>query len=114
MSLIAVKVSQTSSFTSSSGPSGTAISDHLRANVQGRLLPFTDEAVSSLTDMAKITKLYKLTSSDSGSKSSKRKAPKMNGVSGAGAPVEGESKGVVGDRAEMEAVILGIMAMKGS
>ncbi|KKK24157.1 hypothetical protein P175DRAFT_0498179 [Aspergillus ochraceoroseus IBT 24754] len=53
-SLLIVKVSVTPDITYES------ISSHLREHVQGSPLPFTDESLSSLSDVTKIKKAYKL------------------------------------------------------
>lgn len=108
-SLIAVKV------TSASVTPGTNASEHMKQNITGTILPFTDESIVPLTDIAKIKKLYKLNASDTfGSKLSKKKMPQANGTTGLDAAGEQRPAGPMDDRAELEAVILGIMAMKGS
>lgn len=108
-SLIAVKVG------GASEPATTreTVSDHLRAHVQGTLLPFKDEFLFAVSDVAKIRKLYRIASADGGGKGGKKKA------GGAGEAAGGTSAATAGrasveERAEMEAVVLGIMATKGA
>lgn len=114
-SLLAIKVGQPSD----ASLTYDSVSSHLRSNVEGGLLPFKDEYIFGLHDMAKIRKVYRITLADAGGKGGRKKGAKAgaatNGVTSAPA-IDGSatSSSVLEDRAEVEAVVLGIMAMKGS
>ncbi len=63
---------------------------HLAAQVQGTVVPFTDENIEKCTDMAKVNKYYKL-----------------NGA------LALDVKGAAAKRAEAEVLVLGAMALRG-
>ncbi|KAF2093834.1 CGI-121-domain-containing protein [Rhizodiscina lignyota] len=114
--LLVIKVGRASS---DAAVTHDSVSAHLRANVEGQLLPFNDENIVGLSDMAKIRKLYKITSADAAGKGGKKKGARADGATnGVKAALDGGGKGgpltAQEERVEMEAVILGTMAMKGS
>ncbi|KAI9845553.1 MAG: hypothetical protein M1837_004650 [Sclerophora amabilis] len=104
-SLLVVKVSTAPSITHES------VQQHLSAVVEGTALEFSDENLCTLTDLAKVRKLYKLNSVSSkqagvaNTKTGDRKEErKANGVSH---PDANEFK-------EVEAAILGAIALRGA
>jgi EKC/KEOPS complex subunit CGI121/TPRKB len=72
-------------------PAGENIDQHLKTHVEGDSVPVTDEYIAPGTDMAKVSKYYKL-----------------NGLAWLDSIKEGSLK-----RQEMEALILGAMALRG-
>ncbi|KAL4980306.1 kinase binding protein CGI-121-domain-containing protein [Aspergillus desertorum] len=88
--LLVVKISVTPDITHES------VAAHLRQNVQGTPLPFNDEALSGISDVAKIKKAYKLGSLPSGPSSKQ-----ANGTSGEK------------DR-QLELSVLGAIALRGA
>ncbi|KAK7513583.1 kinase binding protein CGI-121-domain-containing protein [Phyllosticta citriasiana] len=122
--LLAIKITSTASSSSSPSSSTThpsspfpslpahSISSHLTANVHGTPLPFTDAAIAPFTDLARVRKIYKL---DAAAPSARGKNPKKGQAAPPPLPVNGvggEKK--EGGRAEMEACVLGMMALRGS
>ncbi|KAL4906573.1 hypothetical protein BDW74DRAFT_150701 [Aspergillus multicolor] len=87
--LLVVKVSVTPDITHES------VAAHLAQNVQGTLLPFDDEALAELSDVAKIKKAYKLGS-----------LPSATSKQANGALDEGKR--------QLELSILGAMALRGA
>ena len=94
------------------------MTQHLSANIQGTALAFTDASLSGITDIERVKKAYKLGSTSGGGskggggkKKGGRDAVNLNGVSG-GDVIKAQSEGE--DRGEMEIMILGMMALKGS
>ena len=80
------------------------------------MLPFHEGSIFALSDVGKIRKLYKITLPHAGGKGGKKRGGRpTNGVN-VGRDDDGSVAPAVlaEERAEMEAVILGIMAMKGS
>ncbi|KAK8166657.1 kinase binding protein CGI-121-domain-containing protein [Phyllosticta citrichinensis] len=118
--LLAIKITSTTpsppppSTTPSPSPSLPAqtISSHLTANVHGTPLPFTDAAIAPFTDLPRVRKIYKL---DAAAPSARGRNPKKGQAAPPPLPVNGvggEGKG--DERAEMEASVLGMMALRGS
>ncbi|KAF2090119.1 CGI-121-domain-containing protein [Saccharata proteae CBS 121410] len=97
--LVAIKVS--------SGPAVTAesVQSHLSTSVEGTSIPFSDESLAKFTDFARIRKIYKLDAAASGGKKGK-----PNGVNGTANGTGSQ----LSEAKEMEACVLGIMALKGS
>jgi EKC/KEOPS complex subunit CGI121/TPRKB len=93
-SLLAIKVLPASASTE-------IVATHLQDSVRGKPLPFTDETIAQHSDMALIRKIYKLSSSNT-----IRGAASSSSVNGTRSK-EKEIK-------EAEAVVLGMMAIKGS
>ncbi|KAF1990505.1 CGI-121-domain-containing protein [Aulographum hederae CBS 113979] len=94
-SLLAIKVSSTLTT--------EQIQSHLQEHVQGTSLPFSDASIAELNDLSKIRKIYKL-DQPAGKPGGARQGKKgKNADQSAG---EG--------RREMEAVVLGMMALRGS
>jgi EKC/KEOPS complex subunit CGI121/TPRKB len=83
------------------------IQAHLTANVEGDSLPFTDDSIASLTDMARIKKIYKL-NSGGGAKKTK------GAVNGAGINGGNENGKDQDEVKELEVAVLGAMALRGS
>lgn len=95
--------------------SADQVQAHLSASVEGTAVPFTDESLSEFSDLARIRKTYKL---DAALPSQKGKNPpknkkQSNGVAYLNGSTADQSP-PADDRKEMEACILGIMALKGS
>jgi EKC/KEOPS complex subunit CGI121/TPRKB len=106
---VSLPPSSTSETTTAPSVSPSNIQTHITANVEGDPLPFTDSSIASLTDFARVKKIYKLNSS--GGSSTKKGKPAVNGsghheVNGAG--------GKVDELRELEVAILGAMALRGA
>ncbi|KAH8845724.1 hypothetical protein MCOR27_006442 [Pyricularia oryzae] len=89
--VIVIKVLFPAEDAENAAPSPADVWAHLCANVQGTVLPFTDESISPLTDWAKVRKYYKLNA-----------APALAGL-----------KNEDIKRKESEMLILGAMALRG-
>jgi EKC/KEOPS complex subunit CGI121/TPRKB len=85
------------------------VSKHLAAVVEGSSVPIGElgEELGSFCEVDKVRKVYKLSAGDAAKKG--KKGAVVNG--NAGEEKDGRS---VDERKEMESVILGIMALKGS
>lgn len=77
-----------------------SVTEHLKANIEGQGLDFTDEELSQLTDMAAVNKVYKLGTPN---KPKATAAAKQN-----------EEPDKMEERQEAETAILAIIALKGS
>ena len=97
-SLIAIKTTSPSS-----PPSLTpaAIQEHLASAVEGKQVPFSDEELGTVTDWARVRKVYKLP---------------LVGLQGKKRGVEGEEKSVEEERErrELGVQVLGAMALRGA
>ncbi|KAL9613127.1 MAG: hypothetical protein Q9167_002292 [Letrouitia subvulpina] len=101
-SLLAVKISTNPSITHSS------VSSHLSSCIEGTSIPFRDSNIRTLTDLDKVKKIYKLAGaakSTSGKSTTKGMADKVN---------QELDKDDEGQWQELEAIILGSMALKGA
>jgi len=81
-------------------------------------IPFTNDVLANITDLVKVRKIYKLDASNVNSSGSVGKKGKR-GKSGGNEDVMINSsanrlEAGLDERVEMESVILGIMALKGS
>jgi EKC/KEOPS complex subunit CGI121/TPRKB len=92
-SLIALKIIPANGTERDQVASVSAVSDHLKASVEGDPLPFTESKLAGLSDMPKICKIYK--------------------VEDKTGPTKG-SNSAAGRIGQLEGTILGIMAIKGS
>lgn len=99
-SLLAVKVGHVGS----ASVTAESVERHLEANVKGERIEFDDEGLAGMSDLGRIRKIYKLNAPDGGGKG-KKKGGEVNGVNG------DEERD---ERAEMESVVLGLMALRGS
>jgi len=87
---------------------------HLRSSVEGTVVEFDNRQLRQTADLPQIRKLYKLdapTTSKAGNRKGKKATDSVDGTS------TSQTNGVyaeLDDVLEMEAVILGIMALKGS
>lgn len=81
--------------------SASQISEHLTSVVEGEAVPFEDEEVRSMTDVARVKKLYKLNAGGGGG----GKKGGANGVS---------NEKVEDERKELEIMVLGAMALRGA
>ncbi|EPE30720.1 hypothetical protein GLAREA_03687 [Glarea lozoyensis ATCC 20868] len=110
-SLLVIKVSlppSSTTDTSTASPlSSPDIQAHLAANIEGDSLPFTDASIASLTDVARIKKIYKL-NSGGGAKKTK------GAVNGAGIHGGNEDGNNQDEVHELEVAVLGAMALRGS
>jgi len=109
--LLAVKLSTSSSITSSS------VSEHLAASVIGTLVEFSDQTLAPLTDVAKVRKLYKL--GGVGEDSSKGKRWRKDGSEEGSRGHDGverkyAEKDIGRERKELEVAVLGLMALRGA
>lgn len=104
-SLLVVKVPDEGSPLSSED-----VADHLanRVCIQGTSIPYSDETISSCSDLANIKKIYKITD-DSSTKKPKRKRNEDDQTAGV-------SNGVAIDEQmlNIESIVLGTMALRGS
>lgn len=94
--LLVVKVS-----TPSQPTTAHTIQSHLTANLEGDQVEFSDEVLSTMTDLARVRKIYKLNNVGGG------------GGKGGKAVVNGTGKGC-GEGKELEMLILGSMALRGA
>ncbi|OJD36723.1 protein cgi121 [Diplodia corticola] len=96
--------------------SANQVEAHLSASVEGTAVPFTDDTLSEFSDLPRIRKIYKLDAALPSQKGrnppKKRKQP--NGLAHLNGSAADEAPAPSDDRKEMEACILGIMALKGS
>ncbi|KAL8713336.1 MAG: hypothetical protein Q9220_002535 [cf. Caloplaca sp. 1 TL-2023] len=104
-SLFAVKVSKKPQM------DPAEIQSHLLGSVQGIPVPFTEAEVQTLTDMAKIRKIYKL--------NEVKNANRKSGTSGkethqADAMLNGNERKKASERQNLEGIILGLMALRGA
>lgn len=76
-------------------------SSHLAQVVEGTRIPFNNESLASITDMARVRKIYKIDAPSDG----KRGGKQVNGRSG---------RDWEDEREEIEKMILGMIAIKGS
>ena len=97
-SLLAVKILPANPTSGTAQAQVDSIANHLTEAVHGNPIPFTDESISSLTDIAKVRKIYKLSVP-----SSNKGHTQSNGVAGGSDVVR-----------DLEPTILGLMAIKGS
>ncbi|TGO46214.1 hypothetical protein BCON_0337g00030 [Botryotinia convoluta] len=93
-SLLVVKVASASS--------ASQISEHLSSVIEGEPVPFDDESLASMVDIARVKKLYKLNALGGGGKKGG-----TNGVS-----EKAENK--VDEGKELEIMVLGAMALRGA
>lgn len=97
--------------------------EHLSANIEGTAVPFTDESLAGIADIARIRKVYKLGSGTGGGggqpggkggkKGKANGVKEVNGDSG-GDDGRSDKEGEEVEKKEMEVMILGMMALKGS
>ncbi|TGO24741.1 hypothetical protein BPAE_0096g00470 [Botrytis paeoniae] len=93
-SLLIVKVAPASS--------ASQISEHLSSVIEGEPVPFDDESLASMVDIARVKKLYKLNAIGGGGK--------KGGANGMNGKVENQ----VDERKELEIMVLGAMALRGA
>ncbi|KAF7958338.1 hypothetical protein EAE96_001889 [Botrytis aclada] len=94
-SLLVVKVAPASS--------ASQISEHLSSVIEGEPVPFDDESLASMVDVARVKKLYKLNVTGGG-----------GGKKGAANGVSGKAESTVDERKELEIMVLGAMALRGA
>jgi EKC/KEOPS complex subunit CGI121/TPRKB len=107
--LLAVKVIDTTNTLTYPDPSS-----HLSASVEGTRIEFNDATLKDIADLPRLTKIYKLTPGADMPGAGKRG---KGGRSGSSVAPEKQMNGTsedVDQIKEMEAVILGTMALKGS
>jgi EKC/KEOPS complex subunit CGI121/TPRKB len=88
---------------------------HLDESVQGKRIEFSDGSLRAVADIARVRKIYKLNSSNKSAGGGSKRG--KGGNTGGSASDASQTNGVqneVDELKEMEAVILGIMALKGS
>ncbi|KAL8934578.1 MAG: hypothetical protein Q9216_005840 [Gyalolechia sp. 2 TL-2023] len=108
-SLYAVKLSTAPSV------DATAIEQHLSESIQGNALPFEEPEIAKLTDIPKIRKIYKLTDAGQGHNKGTGKRGKGGAERNEGAKVtENGEQGQMAKRKELEAMVLGLMALRGA
>lgn len=82
--------------------------------IEGEQIPFSDQEISKLTDWARVKKLYKLNAlGGSGGGGGKKKVNGFGAGNEGGRKVEDE-KDREDERRELEVLVLGSMALKGS
>lgn len=74
---------------------------HLSSSVQGDAVPFEDEEITRVTDVARVRKIYKLNAAGGGGK--KKTVNGVNGVSALSAEIE---------KRELQVQVLGAMALR--
>jgi EKC/KEOPS complex subunit CGI121/TPRKB len=94
--LIAIKVAV------AGNPTAESVQKHLEASVDGTPVALQDEVLSGFTDLAKVRKIYKL---ESGAPGGKKGKAGETGMALNGNAAE--------ERREMEAVVVGSMALRG-
>jgi EKC/KEOPS complex subunit CGI121/TPRKB len=67
--------------------------------VEGIQVPFADDGLQDMTDLARVRKIYKLNTTNGGGKKT------VNGINGTNE---------VGERKEVEILVLGSMALRGA
>ncbi|TGO78828.1 hypothetical protein BELL_0052g00030 [Botrytis elliptica] len=97
-SLLVVKVAPASS--------ASQISERLSSVIEGEPVPFDDESLASMVDIARVKKLYKLNVTGGGG----GKKGGANGVNGVNGKVESKAD----ERKELEVMVLGAMALRGA
>lgn len=110
--LLAIKISTNPNITAES------VERHLSSSITGVAIPFTNDVLTNITDLVKVRKIYKLDASNVNSSGSVGKKGKT-GKSGGNEEVmiNGDANRLetgLDERIEIESVILGIMALKGS
>lgn len=108
--LLAIKISTNLNTTAES------VERHLSSSITGVAIPFTNDVLANITDLVKVRKIYKLDASNMNSSVGKKG---KRGKSGGNEEViiNGDANRLedgLDERVEMESVILGIMALKGS
>lgn len=95
--------------------SADAVQSHLADAVEGIPAPFTDSSLADFTDLARIRKIYKLDAAlpSQKGKNPSKKSKQANGVAQSNG-IAADQVAPKDDKKEMEACILGIMALKGS
>jgi len=93
-SLLIVKIAPSSS--------ASGIAEHLTSVIEGEPVAFEDEELQTMTDVARVKKVYKLNAGGGGKKGG------VNGANGVG-----NEKGV-DERKELEIIVLGAMALRGA
>lgn len=76
------------------------LSTRLETQIEGQAVPFDDETIATMTDLGRVKKIYKLNSGGGGG--------------GKKREINGTSKVEVDEKREMEMLILGAMALRGS
>jgi EKC/KEOPS complex subunit CGI121/TPRKB len=92
--LLVIKVS-----TPSAPLTGEQIQEHLTKVIEGTQIPFSDDELRQMTDLARMRKIYKLNNAGGGAKNA------VNGVS---------SVNAVDESKELEILVLGCMALRGA
>lgn len=110
--LLAIKISTNLNVTAE------GVERHLSSSITGVAIPFTNDALADITDLAKVRRIYKLdtgNANSNGSAGKKGKRDKSAGNAEVIANGEANRSGAGPDeRIEIESVVLGIMALKGS
>ncbi|KAG9233543.1 kinase binding protein CGI-121-domain-containing protein [Amylocarpus encephaloides] len=84
--------------------SASDIASHLTTSIEGEALPFTDESIENVTDLARVRKIYKL-NAGGGAKGKGGKGGK-GGVNNVTSRVD--------ERKELEVAVLGAIALRGA
>ena len=82
----------------------------MTTNIEGTLVAFSDAALSETRDVAKIRKLYKITDPTLAHSAAKKQDKQSNGADANQAKPQEDVDGLI----ELESVVLGMMALKGS
>ncbi|KAL8691818.1 MAG: hypothetical protein Q9218_003036 [Villophora microphyllina] len=106
---LTIKVSTSASITAD------IVQQHLSGSVEGAPLPFDNSQIARFTDLAKVQKIYKLTSITKGSESgnSKRKKAEPD-QDEAFKSVNGTNGKEDAERKRLEMKVLGLMALRGA
>ena len=84
------------------------VSQHLGNAVEGKSVPFDEEQLRNFTDLGKIKKIYKLNASAHGKGPQRKKGQQQESIS------DKLPTGVTDERKEVEATVLGMMALRGA
>lgn len=87
-----------------------SVRQHMTASIEGTLAAFSDAALSETRDVAKIRKLYKITDPNLTKSAAKKQYTQTNGAMDNQPKPDGDVGGLI----ELELVVLGMMALKGS
>jgi EKC/KEOPS complex subunit CGI121/TPRKB len=95
--------------TPSSPATAEEVQSHLTASIEGEQVPFEDNVLSQMTDIARVKKIYKLNSNGGGAG---KKKGQVNGAVSEGLNVNGTGSDE-DERKELEILVLGCMALRG-
>lgn len=92
--------------TTSAEIANEGVQQHLSSSIEGKPIDFSDETLAQMTDLARVRKIYKLSTPavTKGRQTAKGNAAVVNGIMGT----------MNHDRKEIEVNVLGLMALRGA